>query len=740
MNRFANTSRAVTRGVVCAARNIHSKLILLVFVALSTAAQSYHPPVDARTDLSLDSGWRFIRQDAGGAQDPHFNDSSWTDVNLPHTWNNLDGEDGTKHYYRGVGWYRKHITLDKTIAGRRCFLIFDGAFLVTDVYVNGGFLGEHRGGFAAFVFDATPYLKPGADNVIAVKVDNAINPNIPPLSADFTFFGGLYRDVHLLVTDPVQISPLDYGSPGVYLKPTDVSSSSANLQVTTVVSNSTSVAQTVTVRSVVTDGATNVVAVLINVLTLPPATASNVVAVTTITSPHLWNGLSDPYLYHAFVELWRNSQVVDLVAQPVGFRYYRVDPDKGFFLNGRHYDLHGVSMHQDWPDRGWAITDAERNTNFMLLKEIGATAVRLSHYEHNDYTYQLADQNGIVLWSEIPLVNRITESPAFYANARQQLIELIRQRYNHPSVICWGIFNEITMKAGPDPVNLARQLAELAHQEDPTRPSTSAANSRDDDPSNWCTKLNAINKYFGWYNGTLGDFGPWADNIHLDYPNRCIGISEYGAGASIYQHSEEPVREPINVGHYHPEEYENLFHETHWQEMQQRPYLWCKFVWNMFDFAVAGRNEGDTPGRNDKGLVTYDRQTRKDAFYFYKANWTTKPMVYITGHTFTNRLSNRITAKVYANCDSITLFLNGNSKGAVTSTNCIFTWPITLSGGTNLVEAIGSKDGVSVRDSLEWIAPSAKTTANTAGALQDPNTNTNTALSAVSTKGLTRKD
>jgi len=261
------------------------------------------------------------------------------------------------------------------------------------------------------------------------------------------------------------------------------------------------------------------------------------------------------------------------------------------------------------------------------------------------------------------------------------------------------------MNRGPKPVNLVRQLTRLAAEEDPTRLSTSAANARDDEPSNWCTELNAINRYFGWYDGQLGEFGPWADKIHCNYPNRCIGVSEYGAGASIYQHSEDPVREPENSGHYHPEEYENIFHETYWQEIQARPFLWCKFVWNMFDFAVAGRNEGDTPGRNDKGLVTYDRQMRKDAFYYYKANWTTDPMVYITGHTFTNRLTNVITAKVYANCDSVELFVNGISRGVRSSTNCIFTWPVTLSGGTNFVKAIGCKGDIQTTDSLIWSAP-----------------------------------
>ncbi len=566
----------------------------------AAAAQIYTPPPSLRVDNILDTGWTFTTNTVSGAQATNYNDSSWTTVNLPHTWDIPDGQSyPPSAYYSGIGWYRTHYTVGNSFAGLHFFLKFDGAFSVADVWINGNYLGEHQGGFAAFVFDATPYVNVGADNVIAVEVNNSFNTNLPPLDADFTMWGGIYRDVHLLVTDPVQISPLDYGSPGVYLTTTSVSANSANLQVTTVVSNSTAAVQTVTVRAVVTDAATNIVATLTNVVTLPASSVSNVVAGAVIANPHLWNGLTDPYLYQTFVEVWNGANTVDVVAQPLGFRYFSVDANKGFFLNGRHYDLHGVSMHQDWPNRGWAVTDEQRDTNFMLLKEIGATAVRLSHYEQDDYVYQLADQNGIILWSEIPLVNRITESPAFYANAKQQLMELIRQRYNHPSVVCWGVFNEITMKPGPRPVNLVRQLAQLVAQEDPTRLSTSAANASDDEPSNWCTELNAINKYFGWYDGRLGEFGPWADNIHSNYPNRCIGVSEYGAGASIYQHSEEPVREPENAGHYHPEEYENLFHETHWQEMQARPFLWCKFVWNMFDFAVAGRNEGDTAGRND---------------------------------------------------------------------------------------------------------------------------------------------
>ena len=710
MNYLAQIGRPLPQTTLSSLRNAFAGGLVLFGLAMSAAAQTYVPPANHRADILLDAGWRFIQQDVSGAQAANFDDSSWTNVSLPHTWDIPDGQDGpSTTYYRGIGWYRSHYTVDSSYAGRHFFLKFDGAFLVADVWINGSYLGEHQGGFAAFVFDATPYANVGADNVIAVKVNNAFNTNIPPLNADFTFWGGIYRDAHLLVTDPVQISPLDYGSPGVYLMPTNVSSASANLRVTAVVSNATAAAVTVTVRAVITDAATNIVITLTNVVTLSAASVSNVVASTTIANPHLWNGLYDPYLYQAFVEVWNGSSVVDVVAQPLGFRYFSVDPTNGFFLNGQYYPLHGVDMHQDWLNCGWALTNVQRETNFVFLKEIGATCVRLSHYEHHDETYQLADQNGIVVWSEVPNIDYITASAAYTNNTLQQLREMIRQRYNHPSVVCWSLFNEITLDSGPAPSPLITLEAQLAAQEDPTRPTTAAANSSNNDPTTLITQLIAFNEYDGWYGGVATDFGPWADGFHTTYPTRTVGVSEYGAGASIYQHSEDPVTEPANAGPYHPEEYQNLFHQSYWQQIQTRRFLWGTFVWNMFDFASDGRDEGDTPGRNDKGLVTYDRQVRKDAFYWYKANWTTNPMVYITGHTFTNRLTNVITARVYANCDSVELFLNGLSQGVIQSTNCFtncfFAWPLSLQSGTNRVQAIGTKGSTNVTDSLFWLVP-----------------------------------
>lgn len=667
--------------------------------------QPYAPPTSHRQDLILDAGWRFIRQDVSGAEAASFDDGSWTNINLPHTWNNLDGQDGGNNYYRGIGWYRKHFPVDGGLTNRAFFLKFDGAFSVADVYVNGSYVGQHQGGFAAFTFDVTPYLSVGADNVVAVKVNNAFNADIPPLNADFTFFGGLHREVHFLVTDRVQISPLDYGSPGIYLKTTGVSSNSANLQVTAVLSNATATAQSVAVRTVVVDAQTNIVATMTNLVTLPATSGSNVVANTVLANPRLWDGLNDPYLYQTFTEVIGGTNVLDLVAQPLGLRSFSVDPANGFYLNGRHYDLHGVNMHQDWLDQGWALSDAQRETNFSFIKEIGATFLRLSHYQHHDYTYQLADRSGLCVWSEIPVINYITASSGFSTNTVQQLREMIRQNYNHPSVICWSVYNEITLQGGPSSTSLISQAVQLAMQEDPMRFPTAAANTSDNDPTTQYNQIIAFNKYYGWYQSPLDGIGAWADNIHATYPTRCFGIGEYGAGASINQHSENPTLPGNTASAFHPEEWQNIVHETTWQLMAARPFLWCKLLWNGFDFAADGRNEGDTPGRNDKGLVTYDRKVRKDAFYYYKAQWTETPTVYITGHTFTNRLTNNITAKVYANCDSVELFLNGVSQGSRTSTNRIFTWPLSLLAGTNLVQATGSKGGTNVTDALIWNAP-----------------------------------
>jgi beta-galactosidase len=355
-----------------------------------------------------------------------------------------------------------------------------------------------------------------------------------------------------------------------------------------------------------------------------------------------------------------------------------------------------VNRHQDRLNKGWAISKADHEEDFNLIREMGATALRLAHYQHDQYFYDLADKYGMVVWAEIPLVNKITQSTAFYENTQQQLTELIRQNFNHPSICFWSIANEVT--SPPDPNPLLQQLADLVAAEDPTRLSTLASCCvGENDVSTRHTDVVGFNRYYGWYYGSYNDFAGWADRLHWNYPAKVFAVSEFGAGASISFHSETPTRQD------HTEEYQNLFHEAHWKAMKDRKFLWGKFVWNMFDFASARRREGDTPGRNDKGLVTYDRQTRKDAFYWYKANWSCDPVVYITSRRFTERSDPTTAVKVYSNADSVELFVNGMSAGVKGSSDRIFSWDnVTLLPGDNTIEADGTVGGTTYTDSVVW--------------------------------------
>lgn len=661
-----------------------------------------------RADLSLDGPWRFHKGDAAGASAAQFNDPSWSAVNVPHTWNNLDGQDGGNNYYRGIGWYRRHYTVPSALAGQELFLQFDGANTITDVYVNGAFAGEHAGGFTTFRFDVTALLRPGQDNVLAVKVSNAPNRNVAPLVADFTFDGGIYRDVHLLATDPVHVNLLDSGSCGVFLMPTSVSQASAQLQITSEIRNDFASADSITVRSLLLDAAGSVVATTSSTRLVQPRATASVMEMEKIVHPHLWNGRSDPYEYTVAVEVIDASGIRDVVTQPVGFRFYSVNPNLGFFLNGHPYDLHGVDMHQDWLNQGWAVTSAQRAQDIALVNELGATVVRLSHYPYDQQIYDAFDRDGVIVWSEIPNVSSITRTPAFTANIEQQLREMILQNLNHPSVFFWGIFNEIQASATADANGLIAQLVALAHQLDPTRPTTAATNIAPGNPLNFHTDVIGFNIYSGWYSGVINDFGPYIDSIHRAYPTRDIGLSEYGAGASIDQHTDQQMSAgmapPPAKGHFHPEEYQDLYHEAYEAQIKTRPWLWCKIVWNLIDYASDARNDGSTPGRNDKGLVTYDRRTKKDAFYFYKANWSSAPVLYIADRRFTNRTHPLTQVKVYSNLGSARLLVNGVSQGTASASAIdVITWNnVHLAHGKNLIQVVSQRKGAVYVDSCTW--------------------------------------
>jgi beta-galactosidase len=390
---------------------------------------------------------------------------------------------------------------------------------------------------------------------------------------------------------------------------------------------------------------------------------------------------------------------IDGVSEPLGIRSFAVDRERGFFLNGTPYPLRGVNKHQDRPGKGWAISEADMAEDYSLMAEMGVTAIRMAHYQHPVREYELADSLGMILWTEIPVVNSITANGAFTDNAVQQLRELIRQNINHPSVVFWGIANEITLRPGPDPQPLMRHLAAEAKRQDPSRLTAIASAAGDNHPTNWNTDVAGFNKYFGWYVDSLKDFAPWVDRLHRERtkPSERIGVTEYGAGASIRFHADT-----LRIMD-HTEEYQSLYHEVYWNAMSERPFIWGTFVWNMFDFAVDSRKEGDTPGRNDKGLVTFDRKVRKDAFFWYKANWTAAPMAYIASRRFTPRPVSPVTVTVYTNLEQAELEVNGRSLGIRPAEHHTVRWDhVPLARGKNRVEVKGVSGFETVGDSVVW--------------------------------------
>ncbi len=693
----------------------------------ASVAAKFAAPVDPRADINLDAGWKFIKSNPKGAQAPGYADSAWQSVNLPHTWNATDGADGGNDYHQGTGWYRRHYTINAALAGKRFVLKVDGASINADVYVNGTMVASHRGAYSAFAADVTNVVKVGADNVIAVKVNNQDSPDVAPAYHNFTMFGGLHRDVHLIVTNNLQVSPLDYASPGVFLKTTNVSSASAGLEVRTDVRNANVSTRTATVKTIVTDAAGNIVANLSSNVAVAAGKTVQAVQNATVTTPHLWNGVNDPYLYTAYTQIYDGTALLDQVVQPVGFRFFRVDPNQGFSLNGKSYDLHGFSIHQDRAGKGTAVNDSDRKQDVALLKELGATAVRLVHGAHAEQMFDLMDQNGFVTWAEVPLVTAVPGTAAFTSNTQQQLIELIRQNYNHPSVIFWQIASEVEDTAAGR--TLVGKLQTLSHQEDPTRPTSVSTNNADDAAVNFMGDTAGFDKYFGWYYNTANDLGPWLDKMHKAYPKVAMAISEYGAGANVAHHSLSTTK-PDHAGQnpFHPEEYQSYIHDTAWPQIKARPYLWGKFIWELADSGADNRNEGSQPGMIDKGLVTYDRATKKDAFYYYKSNWTNSPVLWLTSKRWTTRTSNKTDVKVYSNLDSVTLTINGKKVGTTTpDSNRVVRWKaLTLAPGANVVTVTGTRGGQTYTDTATWTLKAAAKPASfvpvSSGALMPPNT------------------
>ncbi len=579
-------------------------------------------------------------------------------VNLPHSWNAVDGQDGGNDYFRGTCTYETMLSFEKPVEDSEVFLEFCGAAMSAEVFVNGTSLAKHSGGYSTFRVNVTDVLT--GEDQLKVAVDNGENDTVYPQKADFTFYGGLYRDVNLITVPKAHFALSFDGTPGLHVTPI-VSEDLTSAAVTFTVYTENADGQTVTFE---VPGVGTVSAI---------SEGGKAKATLTIANVHLWNGVHDPYLYTATATLDSGDQVT----ARFGCRRFHTDPRKGFYLNGKPYPLRGVSMHQDRKGLGNAITPAENAEDMRIVKEIGATTLRLAHYQHSQNFYDLCDENGLVVWAEIPYITQHMTNGN--ANTQTQLRELVTQCYNHPSILCWGLSNEITASPCDDAGDLVRNhraLQELCHTLDKTRPTTMAHAFMLETDSEILSipDLNSYNIYYGWYLGELTQNESFIEEFHASNPDLCLGISEYGADANVKFHSDAPEK-----GDY-TEEYQCLYHEHMLDVFEKHPYLWATHAWNLFDFAADGRDEGGKKGENQKGLVTFDRALKKDAFYLYKAYWnTTEPFVHLCGKRFVDRTGDTTLIKVYSNKNSITLFVDGK-EFETKSGSRIFTFNVPIHG------------------------------------------------------------
>lgn len=705
-----------------------------------------------RTEYGINSGWKF-KFGAGDDYGVSVDDSSWETVDVPHTWNAVDGTNGNYDYKRGKGMYRKQVQIPDSFADSRIYIEFEGVNAVSSLYIDGTLVpfvyenGEvsdtHNGGYTKFRYDITDIVEPGQTYTFAVCADNTRYEWIAPLDADFTYYGGIYRDVKLVGVPEVHFDLLDNGSDGLYvtaLKKSDGQSGTGTWELTVksvlvndsdtdvTVSVSTSVHEPETFEMLSSVTAENMLfdaddmtgdAVIVTdegSITISAGQKYVYEKTYTVNNPHLWNGKTDPFLYQTEVKIQKDGTVLDCVSDKIGFRTYSVDPDKGFFLNGVSYPLRGVSKHQDFDGVGNAVTKQMQDTDFGILYEIGANTVRLAHYPYVDYFYDLCDRYGLVVWAEVPFISYIggdgeygefdENRTKFIKNVSDQLVELIRSQYNHPSILFWSMQNEVDTKYNSVMQKLMSEyLYPLTKKEDPNRIATFA--TFHEQGFSWKTDTVGLNFYPAWYGYETYHFTTVIADYHKRYPEMCLGVSEYGAGGSPSQHSETLHRPNPFADKFHPEEYQTYVHEEIAKQLYSGDldFLWATYVWNLFDFGSDKRAEGDRNGINDKGLVSYDRTVKKDAFYVYKALWSNEPFVNIQSKRFTQRDVSKITIKASSNCTGLSLTVNGQSFGQTLENdgNGQFSWTdVPLELGENTVVLTGTKDGQTYTDTAVW--------------------------------------
>ena len=619
--------------------------------------------------ITLNDNWIFFKDTAAPASNkaqPPATGTSGETVTLPHTWNAIDGQDGGSDYFRGECTYTRPLPALTLKEDEEAYLCFYGVSQTAEVFVNGELVTRHEGGYSRFYADVTRFFRTGGSMELTVRVSNAVSDRVYPQAADFTFFGGIYRNVALLI---VNRSHFDFTAMGGGVKITPKEQNGAwNVELVPYVVGG----EHAEISWRILDGAKEIAG-----KESPAAQTVNI----AIPDPVLWQGVDDPHLYTLeAVLLSPEGKTLDTFTARFGLRTFHIDPEQGFFLNGKSYPLRGVSRHQDRENMGYAITRREHEEDLALIRELGANSVRLAHYQHDDYFYSLCDEAGLVVWAEVPYITM--ELPDGHENILSQFRELITQNYNHTCIVCWGLSNEITLKGVTDGIIQTHAALKAIKEElDQTRPSTMAHISMlpPDSPFVETADICAWNLYFGWYEGNVSQYKPWLDAFHASHPNLPVGLSEYGADALVAYQSPKPA-----VGDY-SESYQEYYHEKLLEQIEKMPYLWCTYVWNMFDFAADAREEAGDPGKNHKGLVTYDRKTKKDAFYVYKARWSREPFVHLAGSRYVYRHEATTSIRVYTNLPKVALYVD-QKLFAEQEGRYLFSFEVPISG-RHLIEA-----------------------------------------------------
>ncbi len=662
--------------------------------------------VDAREVTSFNDGWEFKKGPFSkeAMQAAVKWNAGWQEVTLPHTWNADDMQKKVSAFYEGVGYYRKKCIFPESMKGKRLFLRFEGVGSCAEVYVNGYLTGTHKGAYSAFVCEIGSQVKFGEENEIIVKADNTARPDVIPVNhVLFGVYGGIYRPVWLVITEPCGIVVNDCASSGVYITQKNVSKQSAEVNVKVKVDNATLAPVPLVLENVIYDGSGKLVKKHNQAFELTPQGVQSYSSQFKLSNPHLWQGREDPYLYKVVSRLLQNGRVLDEVVQPLGLRKYEVVAGKGFFLNGKKYPMYGVTRHQDWWGLGSALTNKEHDFDLAQIMDIGATTVRFAHYQQSDYIYSRCDTLGLVIWAEIPFVNRVTGQE--WDNAHQQMRELVRQSFNHPSIYVWGIHNEVYHPHGYTAA-LTQSVHDLCKLEDPDRYTVSVNGYGNvGHPVNQNADIQGMNRYFGWYERKIQDIKPWIEKMEKEYPWQRLMLTEYGADANI-AHQTEILGDALNwTSPFYPETFQTKTHEYQWSIIAKHPYITASYLWNMFDFAVPTSKRGSVDARNMKGMMTFDRKIKKDSYFWYKANWSKEPVLYMTQRRNVLRERKETSVTVYSNIGTPKVYLNDRELSGIrkgyTDVHYVFD-KVLLNDGKNVLRAVVTWQGREYVDEMEW--------------------------------------